>query len=125
SVVFLLAQSLAALLAGRLLSGFSAGIFTGTATAALVDLAAPSRRGRATLIATVANIGGLALGPLIAGALAPLAPDPLRLPYIVHLTLMVPAALVIWLMPEPVDISSGSGALRLRVQRLGVPGEMR
>jgi MFS family permease len=125
SVVFLVAQSLAALLVGRLLSGFSAGIFTGTATAALVDLAPASRRGRATLIATVANIGGLGLGPLLAGALAQLAPDPLRLPYMVHLALLIPAAAVIWLMPEPVDVSAGAGGLQLRVQRLSVPREMR
>jgi MFS family permease len=125
SVIFLLAQALPALLLGRLLSGFSAGIFTGTATAALVDLATSETRGRATLIATVANIGGLGLGPLIAGALAELAPDPLRLPYIVHLALLVPAALAIWLMPEPVDVDREDRVLRLRVQRLAVPREMR
>jgi MFS family permease len=124
SVVFLLARALPALLVGRLLSGFSAGIFTGTATAGLVDLATSETRARATLIATVANIGGLGLGPLLAGALAQLAPDPLRLPYIVHLALLVPAALVIRLMPEPVDVSSGQG-VRLQLQRLGVPREMR
>src|SRR5579875_676570 len=46
---FLLADGLALLLVGRLLSGLSAGIFTGTATAAIVDLAPRERRGRATL----------------------------------------------------------------------------
>lgn len=125
SVVFLLAQGLPALLVGRLLSGFSAGIFTGTATAGLVDLATSETRGRATLIATVANIGGLGLGPLLAGVLAQLAPDALRLPYFVHLALLVPGALAVWLMTEPVDEAEGAGALRLRVQRLGVPKEMR
>jgi MFS family permease len=125
SVVFLLAQALPALLVGRLLSGFSAGIFTGTATAALVDLATSETRGRATLIATVANIGGLGLGPLLAGALAQLAPDPLRLAYFVHLALLVPAALAVWLMPEPVAVERGAGGLRLRVQRLMVPRELR
>src|SRR5947209_5039353 len=38
AVCFLLAGGLGWLLAGRALSGLSAGIFTGTATAALVDL---------------------------------------------------------------------------------------
>ena len=70
----MIAQAPPALLVGRLLSGFSAGIITGTATAGLVDLAAPATRGRATLIATVANIGGLGVGPLIAGVLAQLVP---------------------------------------------------
>lgn len=49
---------------------YAAGIFTGTATATLIDLAAPGRRARATLAATVANMGGLGCGPLLAGVLA-------------------------------------------------------
>jgi predicted MFS family arabinose efflux permease len=125
SVVFLIAQALPALLVGRLLSGFSAGIFTGTATAGLIDLAPAEARGRATLIATIANIGGLGLGPLLAGALAQLAPDPLRLAYFAHLGLLIPAAIAVLVMPEPVDGAEGAGALQLRVQRLRVPREMR
>src|SRR5690349_9506 len=68
SVVFILAQGLPALFIGRVLSGISAGLFTGTATAALLDLAPESHKQRATLIATVVNMGGLGLGPLLAGA---------------------------------------------------------
>jgi MFS family permease len=59
AVAFLIADGLALLIVGRVLSGLSAGIFTGTATATLVDLAAPERRARATLVATIANMGGL------------------------------------------------------------------
>jgi len=70
AVAFLLAQGLVPLLVGRVLSGFSAGIFTGTATATLVDIAPPRRRGRGTLVATAANMGGLGCGPLLAGLLA-------------------------------------------------------
>jgi MFS family permease len=125
SVVFLVAQALPALLIGRLLSGFSAGIFTGTATAGLIDLAPAEARGRATLIATIANIGGLGLGPLLAGVLAQVAPDPLRLAYFAHLALLIPAATAVTLMPEPVDGAEGASALQLRVQRLSVPREMR
>ncbi len=122
SLVFLDAGGLALLFVGRFLSGLSAGIFTGTATAALVDFAAPEARGRATLIAAVANIGGLGLGPLLAGVLAQVAPDALRLPYAVHLGLLVPAAVAIWLMPEPVEVQGGPP---LRIQRLSVPREVR
>jgi MFS family permease len=46
AIAFLAAQGLGLLLVGRVLSGLSAGIFTGTATAALVDLAGPGRDGR-------------------------------------------------------------------------------
>ncbi len=123
SLVFLLAGGLAALFVGRFLSGLSAGIFTGTATAALVDFAAPEHGGRATLTAAVANIGGLGLGPLVGGALAQLFAHPLRLPYELHLALMIPAAAAIWLMPEPVkDAEPGAP---LRIQRLSVPREIR
>jgi MFS family permease len=122
AVVFLLAQGLAPLLVGRLLSGLSAGIFTGTATATLVDLAGPEARGRATLVAAVANIGGLGCGPLLAGLLAQLAPLPLRLSFWVDLGLLVPAIVGVLLMPEPVRPQAPR---KLRLQALSVPRETR
>ena len=125
SLVFLVASALGPLLIGRVLSGLSAGIFTGTATATLVDFAPEDAPGRGTLIATVATIGGLGTGPLVAGLLAQFAPDPLRLPYAVHLGLLVPAAAAVLLMPEPVDVRPGALRRGLRFQRLSVPGEMR
>src|SRR5919201_3268631 len=63
---FLLADDLPVLFVGRVISGLSAGIFTGTATATLVDLAPRDRRDRATLMAAVANMGGLGFGVLLA-----------------------------------------------------------
>ena len=122
AVAFLLAQGLVPLLVGRVLSGFSAGIFTGTATATLVDIAPPRRRGRGTLVATAANMGGLGCGPLLAGLLAQYGSDPLRLPFWVDLALLVPAALAIVAMPEPVSASPNP---RLRPQALRVPAQIR
>jgi MFS family permease len=122
AVAFLLAQGLAPLLVGRVLSGLSAGIFTGTATATLVDLAGPERRGRATLVATIANIGGLATGPLLAGILAEYAGSPVRLTFWVDLALLLPAAALVWAMPETVRTSPHP---RPRPQRLHVPSEVR
>ena len=83
AVAFLAAQGIGLMLVGRVLSGFSAGIFTGTATVAVVELAEPERRNQATLLATVANIGGLGMGPLLAGLLVEYAPAPLHLSFIV------------------------------------------
>ncbi len=125
SVVFILAQGLPALFIGRVLSGISAGLFTGTATAALLDLASDSDKQRATLLATVVNMGGLGLGPLLAGILAELAPDPLRLPYAVHLVLLVPAAAVILLMPEPHPAEPQPHARRAPPINLHIPAEVR
>jgi MFS family permease len=120
--VFLDAHGLGFLLTGRVLSGLSAGIFTGTATATLVDLARPERRARATVVATVANIGALGGGALLAGLLAQFAPSPLQLPFWIALALLVPAAALVAAMPEPV---TARAAFRPSVQRPHVPVEAR
>jgi MFS family permease len=122
AVAFLAADGLPLLLAGRVLSGLSAGIFTGAATATIVDLAGPERRVRATLVATAANMGGLGCGPLLSGILSEYAANPLRLAFIVHLGLLALAAVGIWAMPEPVE---RTGPLRLRPQRPRVPASAR
>jgi MFS family permease len=122
AVTFLLDHGLALLLVGRVLSGLSAGIFTGTATAALVDLAGAGRGRRATLVATAVNMGGLGLGPLVAGILAQLAPLPLRLPFWVDLGLILLAALAVWAMPETVDVPEHA---RLRISRPDLPPQVR
>lgn len=122
AVAFLLAHDLPLLLAGRVLSGLSAGIFTGTATAALLDLASEQRRDRATLMASAANMVGLGCGPLLAGFLAAYARAPLRLPYWVDLVLLVPAAVGVWLIPETVN---DAGGFRWQLQTLRVPPEVR
>jgi MFS family permease len=122
AVAFLLADGLALLLVGRVLSGLSAGIFTGTATATLVDLAPPGRRARATLTATLANMGGLGCGVLLAGLLSQWAGAPLRVTFWVDLALLACAAVGIAAMPETVAARSHP---HLRPQALTVPREMR
>jgi MFS family permease len=122
AVVFLLAQDVGLLFAGRVLSGLSAGLFTGTATATLLDLAPPARRAQATLAATLVNMGGLACGPLLAGMLAEFAGMPLRTVFWVDLALLLPAAALVWMIPEP---AREGGAVNLRPQRLEVPAEVR
>lgn len=122
AIAFLAAHGLELLLVGRLLSGLSAGIFTGTATATLVDLAERQNRERATLLATVANMGGLGLGPLLAGALVQWAGLRLRLTFWVDLGLLVPALVAVGLMDEP---GQADGRLRLRLQAMTVPAELR
>jgi MFS family permease len=122
AAAFLTTRGLALLLTGRVLSGLSAGIFTGTATATLVDLAPPARRGRATLVATIANMGALGCGPLLSGVLSQWAGSPVRLVFWVDLALVVPAAIGIWAMPEPV---ARIGHPRLRLRLPTVPRDMR
>jgi predicted MFS family arabinose efflux permease len=112
----------ALLLVGRALSGLSAGMVTGTATAALADAAPPGRQLRASLVAAVANIGGLGLGPLVSGVLAQYASDPLQVVYAVHLGLLVLAAGAVAMVPDTV---AATRPRRLRMQRLRVPPEAR
>ncbi|MET4428383.1 MFS family permease [Mycolicibacterium sp. 624] len=120
AAVFLVADSVPVLLVGRLLSGFSAGVVTGTATAAIVEAAPESRRELAAMVATIANIGGLSLGPLVAGVLVQYAPHPLMVPFVLHIGLMLVAAVAMLLVPET---SSRSG--RIGLQRLSIPSVVR
>jgi len=120
AVVFLFADDVPLLLVGRVLSGLSAGVFTGTATAAIVETSPPHQRDRATAIATVANIGGLGAGPLVAGVLVQYAPAPLQLSFWVHIVLVLLGVGAVLMAPET---SSRTGTLGL--QRLSVPAEMR
>ena len=122
AAVFLLADGLPLLFTGRIISGLSAGIFTGTATATLVDLAPAEHRGRATLVAAVSNMGGLGFGVLLAGIVSQWAGSPLRLVFWVYLALLVPAVIGIWAMPEPVR-STSRPRLRARLPR--VPSGLR
>jgi MFS family permease len=106
SLAFIFASSLGWLFAGRVLSGLSAGIVTGTATATLADMAGPALLRRASIVATVATTGGLGLGPLLAGSLAEFAPNPTVLVFQVHLVLLAFAALALAVVPETVPSPS-------------------
>ncbi|MFJ8622605.1 MFS transporter [Kitasatospora sp. NPDC093550] len=114
--VFLGADSVPLLLLGRLLSGLSAGLFTGTGTAYVLELAAPGQRARAGFVATAANMGGLGCGPLLAGVLAEYAPAPLVLPFVVHLVLLAVSFALTRRLPETV-----AGARPLRTARPNLP----
>src|SRR5699024_10436436 len=70
ALVFLMTNNVALLYLGRILSGFSAGLFTSTATATLVNAVPKTKQGLASMIASAINMLGLGLGPLLAGFLA-------------------------------------------------------
>jgi predicted MFS family arabinose efflux permease len=121
-LVFWQTDGLAVIIAGRVLSGVSAGIFTGTATVAVLELAPPHWRDRATFLATAANMGGLGLGPMLAGALSEYMPSPLALTYLIHTALAVLALICVWWAPETVKRPAHP---KLSLQRLSVPPEVR
>ncbi|WP_130798201.1 MFS transporter, partial [Streptomyces otsuchiensis] len=123
ALCFVFEAGLPLLFAGRVLSGFSAGLLTGAATVAVMELAPERLRSRAAFAATAANMGGLGCGPLLAGVLAEYVPDPLRTPYLVHLGLLVVAVLLTLALPETVRVSRPPAPLRISPP--GVPPQVR
>ncbi|MFE1291338.1 MFS transporter [Streptomyces sp. NPDC058751] len=123
ALCFLAATGLGWLYAGRLMSGLSAGLFTGAATAYVMELAPPGGTARATFVATAANMGGLGCGPLLAGLLAQYAPWPLYLPFAVHLALVALSAAVLPRLPE--TVRERRPLSTVRPQRPGLPPQVR
>ncbi|MGX1548612.1 MFS transporter [Streptomyces adustus] len=123
AVCFLAATGLGYLYAGRLLSGLSAGLFTGAATVYVMELAPDGGTSRATFVATAANMGGLGCGPLLAGVLAQYAAWPLYLPFVVHLALVACSAAVLLWLPE--TVGERRPLRTVRPQRPGVPAQVR
>lgn len=121
--VFLAWKALPGLLAGRLINGISIGIVASTATAYLAELHAIGRP-RATaqmaqLTASSVNVGGLAVGALVAGLLAEWVAHPLTVPYVVFLAALVLGAVGVALLPETREAPTPRP--RYRPQRLSIP----
>ncbi|MET0673352.1 MAG: MFS transporter [Microbacterium pygmaeum] len=125
AVMFLAWSEVPGLIAARLVNGVSIGILSATATAHLAELRAQARPGEGSVIATTvsgaANLGGLALGPLIGGLFAEFLPAPLVLPHIVFLALLAAGALALLSVPETVAATPRP----YRPQRLSVPAASR
>src|SRR5947208_146485 len=121
AAVFLLARSLGLLFLARIISGLAVGVGSGAATAWITEFAPPERRARAASLMTGFNFIGLALGPLVAGALVEYAPDPLRLPFELYSVLLVLVALFVIGRPETLATRSRASF----VPRLGLPKGLR
>jgi MFS family permease len=122
AILFLIGGSVEILFVGRMISGFSAGVFTSTATVAVIEAAPAARRKMAPAIATAANIGGLGLGPLVAGLVTEYAPYPTRTIFVVHALLLVIAGAGLLAVPETVKVRKGA---RPKLQRFSVPPSVR
>ncbi|MCM9080939.1 MFS transporter [Streptomyces spororaveus] len=122
ALVFLAAGNVAVLLVARVVSGFSAALVTGAATASLAELIPQGRRVRPATVALFANMGGLACGTLLAGILADAAPSPLRTPWIVMLVLAAVGLVGVAASRETATHRSG---FTFRLQPLHIPSEIR
>ena len=103
TALFLLADSVVVLLLARLLSGAATGVVTATATAGLNELDDGAVGTRSVRTATLANMGGLGLGPIVAGVLAWAVGDPTHTVFWVYLVILIPAVAAVWSLPETVS----------------------
>lgn len=124
TALFIAADGVPTLLAGRVMSGLSTGLATAVATVALSDLAKGSAR-PADTVATAANLGGLSLGPVLAGAFAQYAGRPTVLVFVAYAVVLVPAAAAMVAVPETVAQPRRPRASDLRRPRLPAGAEDR
>ena len=129
TIIFLIATNIGELIAARVISGVAAGFATGTASAALAQLQPRQDLQAAAVLATGANMVGLGLGPLVAGAFAQYLPAPTWMVFWAYLGLS--ALSPCWPGGRPRDRpkprSSLSGAPSYRVpagMRLAMLGAM-
>jgi predicted MFS family arabinose efflux permease len=123
--LFLFARDVAWLFAARVVSGLAVGVASGTGAAWLAELYPPEQRPRATVAAILANLIGVAFGPLISGLLGQYAPWPLQLSFLVYLAIVIAIAVLIVRARE--TIASPIQSLR-RLQlrpRVGIPAQIR
>ena len=120
-VIFAAADGPGWLFAARAVQGLAVGTISGAATAALVEIDPDGNRRRAALFAGLAQAGGSATGPLLAGVLAQWAPEPLQLSYFVGIAATVGAAVLMLRVQEPV----GREREQWRIQLPRVPHEIR
>jgi MFS family permease len=125
ALLFLFAGDAAWLFPARILNGFAAGLGAGALTAWIAELEPRGDRVRAAVVASAANLGGLAFGALLAGALAQFAPWPLRLPWIAFLILLIAIFMALYAVNETVPQPARTTAELELKPRIGVPRDLR
>ncbi|MBT2287751.1 MFS transporter [Paenibacillus albidus] len=93
SLCFMFANGLPMLLLARALQGLSVGMFNGVAVSAMTELHKENSKRQAAFLAALLVTAGNALGPVLSGVLAEYTPWPTRMPFLVHLLLIVPAVI--------------------------------
>jgi MFS family permease len=108
AVLFLVWNDVAGLLVARFVTGLGIGTLTAAATAHLAELRVRAKddsgaAAGASVVSAAVNLGGLGLGALIGGALAKYVGQPLMVPYVVFVVLLVVAFVLMLVVPETVD----------------------
>jgi hypothetical protein len=114
-LLFLVADSVAALVAARALQGLATGLVTSALSAALIDI----DHVHGALVNSVAPMIGMGVGALGTGFLVQFAPAPKQLVFELLLGVFVLQALAIWFLPETVQ--PRTGAWRSLWPRIAIP----
>jgi MFS family permease len=117
SLLFACATGLWWLLAGRALQGIAVGIGSGAAAAAIREWSRDQDSGRASIITVVTAGVGATTGTLLGGLLAQVAPNPLVLPYYIHIALLACGAVAILTVPPCACIYSAALTPSIRIPR--------
>jgi MFS family permease len=127
AVIFLLWRDLPGLIVARIVGGLGVGAVTATATAWIAELHAIHRpqasARRAQVVSTAANLGGIGVGPLVAGILAQWVGAPLTVPYLVFIVALSLALVAAFVSPETMQRLQPRPAYR--PQRVSVPRQSR
>jgi MFS family permease len=118
-LIFIAADSAAALIAARVVQGFATGLATATLCAAIMD----TDRSRGPVLNSITAFLGLTAGSLGGGALVTYAPDPQQVVYAVLLALSAAEAVLLWYMPE--TVTPKSGAIASLQPHVGIPAKAR
>jgi MFS family permease len=119
ALIFAAARDASWLFGARIVQGIAAGAATGALTAALSELEPRGNRQRAAMVASVTTMAGLAVGPVMAGVLAEYCPEPMVVPYVAEIILLVPAFVAVAALP------AGPSARTGRPRRPSIPVEVR
>jgi MFS family permease len=114
-IVFATADSVIALLVGRVLAGITTGVFVAVGVSAVMDIGGPARARRAAFAASIATVLGFGAGPLLAGVLAETVGGPTSTVFIVEIVLLATAIPVVIALPlgRPVPVHGQTRWVRL------------
>ncbi|RXE49174.1 MFS transporter [Chromohalobacter israelensis] len=113
--LFFWADSLAWLIAARVLQGIATGIVTSALAAAMLD----SDHRRGPVMASIAPLFGMGIGALVAGVLVTYAPAPLHLVYVLLAAILAVQGVLLGRMRE--SVTPRPGALASLRPRAHVP----
>ncbi|MCI1660322.1 MFS transporter [Bifidobacterium psychraerophilum] len=119
TIVFLTAPSIAWIVTARGLQGIATGAATSAFSAAIIDLAPEARKSFAAVITSMAPVGGLAAGALLAGFTAQFVEHAAALIWTVLILVMALGTVLSFFIPE--TVVRKPGAIASLTPKIAVP----